>query len=156
MRFFYKIFLSTILILTVSLSTIEYLTVSYSLEHSVQREQDSALTQHQTVKYSIQTVLLNVEDGLDQENMENIGKTAAATLGAGCGLYFSQKGQACYYNSCEIEPTDSGNEVDKGQLGYEISIDMDGSRYLQVRSQFSQDGRDYLLITEKNVTGLFA
>ena len=156
MRFFYKIFLSTILILTVSLSTIEYLTVSYSLEHSVQREQDSALAQHQTVKYSIQTVLLNVEDGLDQENMENIGKTAAATLWAGCGLYFSQKGQACYYNSCEIEPTDSGNEVDKGQLGYEISIDMDGSRYLQVRSQFSQDGRDYLLITEKNVTGLFA
>ena len=66
MRFFYKIFLSTILILTVSLSTIEYLTVSYSLEHSVQREQDSALAQHQTVKYSIQTVLLNVEDGLDQ------------------------------------------------------------------------------------------
>lgn len=156
MRFFYKIFLSTILILTVSLSTIEYLTVSYSLEHSVQREQESALTQHQTVKYSIQTVLLNVDDGLDQENMENIGKTAAATLGAGCGLYFSQKGRESYYNSCEIEPTDSENEVDKGQLGYEISIDTDGSRYLQVRSQFSQDGRDYLLITEKNVTGLFA
>ena len=86
MRFFYKIFLSTILILTVSLSTIEYLTVSYSLEHSVQREQDSALAQHQTVKYSIQTVLLNVEDGLDQENMENIGKTAAATLAERTGL----------------------------------------------------------------------
>lgn len=156
MRFFYKIFLSTILILTISLSSIEYLTVSYSLEHSVQREQNSALSQHQTVKYSIQTVLLNVEGDLDQENLENIGKTAAATLGTESGLYFSQKGQDCYYNSCEIEPADEENEVDKGQLGSQITEGADGSRYLQVRSRFSQEGRDYLLVTEKNVTGLFA
>lgn len=57
-KFFYKIFLSMLLVLTVSLATIEYLTVSYSLEHALQREENTALSQHQMAKYSIQTVLL--------------------------------------------------------------------------------------------------
>lgn len=153
MKFFYKIFLSTILILTISLSTVEYLTVSYSLEHSVQREKNSALSQHQTVKYSIQTVLLNVEDDLDDTNLSNIGKTASATLGAGGGLYFTGKDGECYYDSCEIQP-DTGT-MDDGKLTYDISQDAEGSRYLQVKSRFAQNDREYLLVTETNVTGLF-
>ena len=44
MKFFYKIFLSMLLVLTVSLATIEYLTVSYSLEHALQREENTALS----------------------------------------------------------------------------------------------------------------
>ena len=56
MKFFYKIFLNMLLVLTVSLATIEYLTVSYSLEHALQREENTALSQHQMAKYSIQTV----------------------------------------------------------------------------------------------------
>lgn len=64
MKFFYKIFLSMLLVLTVSLATIEYLTVSYSLEHALQREENTALSQHQMAKYSIQTVLLGITDDL--------------------------------------------------------------------------------------------
>ncbi len=154
MKFFYKIFLSTILILTFSLGMVEYLTVSYSLEHSVQREEKSALSQHQMVKYSIQTVMLNLEDTLDTANMEEIGKTAAATLGADGGLYFADESEACYYNSCEREP-DVG-ELQQGELAYDISRGSDGSLYLQVRSRFTQKKTGYILVTEKNVSGLFA
>ena len=71
MKFFYKIFLSMLLVLTVSLATIEYLTVSYSLEHALQREENTALSQHQMAKYSIQTVLLGITDeGLDKDEQE--------------------------------------------------------------------------------------
>ena len=71
MKFFYKIFLSMLLVLTVSLATIEYLTVSYSLEHALQREENTALSQHQMAKYSIQTVLLGITDDYTTSNMEN-------------------------------------------------------------------------------------
>lgn len=153
MRFFYKIFLSTIFILTISLSSVEYLTVSYSLEHSVQREESSALSQHQTVKYSIETILLNVESELDKTNLEDIGKTTGETLGTDCRLYFAQKDGDCYYTSCQLEPDVSG--IDADQLVYDISQGEDGRRYLQVKSRFSQNRMTYVLVTEKDVTGLF-
>ena len=77
MKFFYKIFLSMLLVLTVSLATIEYLTVSYSLEHALQREENTALSQHQMAKYSIQTVLLGITDDLHNVQIsENIAKSA--------------------------------------------------------------------------------
>ena len=81
MKFFYKIFLSMLLVLTVSLATIEYLTVSYSLEHALQREENTALSQHQMAKYSIQTVLLGITDDYTTSNMENIAKSAETPLG---------------------------------------------------------------------------
>lgn len=43
MKFFYKMFLGMTVILAVALGMIEYVTLSYSLEHAVKREQDSAL-----------------------------------------------------------------------------------------------------------------
>ena len=49
MKFFYKIFLSMLFVLTVSLATVEYLTVSYSLERALQREENTAFSQHQMV-----------------------------------------------------------------------------------------------------------
>ena len=70
-----------LLVLTVSLATIEYLTVSYSLEHALQREENTALSQHQMAKYSIQTVLLGITDDYTTSNMENIAKSAETPLG---------------------------------------------------------------------------
>ena len=61
MKFFYKMFLGMTVILAVALGMIEYVTLSYSLELAVKREQDSALSQHQMIKYSIETVILNMK-----------------------------------------------------------------------------------------------
>lgn len=68
MKFFYKMFLGMTVILAVALGMIEYVTLSYSLEHAVKREQDSALSQHQMIKYSIETVILNMKsEDVDKE-----------------------------------------------------------------------------------------
>ncbi len=91
MKFFYKIFLSMLLVLTVSLATIEYLTVSYSLEHALQQGR----------KYRT----LPTSDGqifdpdsatwhygrLHNVNMENIAKSAETPLGAQSGLFLPVK-----------------------------------------------------------------
>ena len=72
MKFFYKMFLGMTVILAVALGMIEYVTLSYSLEHAVKREQDSALSQHQMIKYSIETVILNMKsEDVDKELTEN-------------------------------------------------------------------------------------
>ena len=71
MKFFYKMFLGMTVILAVALGMIEYVTLSYSLEHAVKREQDSALSQHQMIKYSIETVILNMKsEDVDKELTE--------------------------------------------------------------------------------------
>lgn len=158
MKFFYKIFLSMLLVLTVSLATIEYLTVSYSLEHALQREENTALSQHQMAKYSIQTVLLGIMDDYTTSNMENIAKSAETPLGAQSGLFFasqnSQSGrdETVYYNSCKINPSDRIPAT--GILEYEIR-ETEKDRYLQVRSSFTLDTNSFVLVTEKNVKELF-
>lgn len=158
MKFFYKIFLSMLLVLTVSLATIEYLTVSYSLEHALQREENTALSQHQMAKYSIQTVLLGITDDYTTSNMENIAKSAETPLGAQSGLFFasqnSQSGrdETVYYNSCKINPSDRIPAT--GILEYEI-WETEKDRYLQVRSSFTLDTNSFVLVTEKNVEELF-
>ena len=158
MKFFYKIFLSMLLVLTVSLATIEYLTVSYSLEHALQREENTALSQHQMVKYSIQTVLLGITDDYTTSNMENIAKSAETPLGAQSGLFFasqnSQSGrdETVYYNSCKINPSDRIPAT--GILEYEIR-ETEKDRHLQVRSSFTLDTNSFVLVTEKNVEELF-
>ena len=158
MKFFYKIFLSMLLVLTVSLATIEYLTVSYSLEHALQREENTALSQHQMAKYSIQTVLLGITDDYTTSNMENIAKSAETPLGAQSGLFFasqnSQLGrdETVYYNSCKINPSDRIPAT--GILEYEIR-ETEKDRYLQVRSSFTLDTNSFVLVTEKNVEELF-
>lgn len=158
MKFFYKIFLSMLLVLTVSLATIEYLTVSYSLEHALQREENTALSQHQMAKYSIQTVLLGITDDYTTSNMENIAKSAETPLGAQSGLFFasqnSQSGrdETVYYNSCKINPSDRIPAT--GILEYEIR-ETEKDRYLQVRSSFTLDTNSFVLVTEKNVEELF-
>lgn len=158
MKFFYKIFLSMLLMLTVSLATIEYLTVSYSLEHALQREENTALSQHQMAKYSIQTVLLGITDDYTTSNMENIAKSAETPLGAQSGLFFasqnSQSGrdETVYYNSCKINPSDRIPAT--GILEYEIR-ETEKDRYLQVRSSFTLDTNSFVLVTEKNVEELF-
>ena len=98
-----------LLVLTVSLATIEYLTVSYSLEHALQREENTALSQHQMAKYSIQTVLLGITDDYTTSNMENIAKSAETLLVLKWFVFASQNSQSgrdetVYYNSCKINP----------------------------------------------------
>lgn len=159
MKFFYKIFLSMVFVLTVSLATVEYLTVSYSLEHALQREENTAFSQHQMVKYSIQTVLLSITDSYARVDMAEIARSAETPLGTQNGLYFAGKdtenntGGEVFYNSCKIDP--SKKTLEDGKIQYEIDT-KDETRYLQVRSSFTLQDSSYVLVTEKNVEELFS
>ena len=101
MKFFYKMFLGMTVILAVALGMIEYVTLSYSLEHAVNREQDSALSQHQMIKYSIETVILNMKsEDVDKELTDMMSQSAKSVVGDEGGMYLADDdGKRIYANS---------------------------------------------------------
>ena len=105
MKFFYKMFLGMTVILAVALGMIEYVTLSYSLEHAVKREQDSALSQHQMIKYSIETVILNMKsEDVDKELTDMMSQSAKSIVGDEGGMYLADDdGKRIYANSCNYE-----------------------------------------------------
>ena len=100
MKFFYKMFLGMTVILAVALGMIEYVTLSYSLEHAVKREQDSALSQHQMIKYSIETVILNMKsEDVDKELTDMMSQSAKSIVGDEGGMYLADDdGKRIYAN----------------------------------------------------------
>ena len=138
MKFFYKMFLGMTVILAVALGMIEYVTLSYSLEHAVKREQDSALSQHQMIKYSIETVILNMKsEDVDKELTDMMSQSAKSIVGDEGGMYLADDdGKRIYANSCNYEQKQSG-------------------RYIHVKSSFKLNDNRYILITESDITPVF-
>lgn len=162
MKFFYKMFLGMTVILAVALGMIEYVTLSYSLEHAVKREQDSALSQHQMIKYSIETVILNMKsEDVDKELTDMMSQSAKSIVGDEGGMYLAvDDGKRIYANSCNYEQKDI---VKDGTLTYSIvskenakdTGEKQSSRYIHVKSGFKLNDNRYILITESDITPVF-
>lgn len=145
MKFFYKMFLGMTVILAVALGMIEYVTLSYSLEHAVKREQDSALSQHQMIKYSIETVILNMKsEDVDKELTDMMSQSAKSIVGDEGGMYLADDdGKRIYANSCNYEQKDI--KVKDGTLTYSIvskentkdTGEKQSSRYIHVKSSIT-------------------
>lgn len=163
MKFFYKMFLGMTVILAVALGMIEYVTLSYSLEHAVKREQDSALSQHQMIKYSIETVILNMKsEDVDKELTDMMSQSAKSIVGDEGGMYLAaDDGKRIYANSCNYEQKDI--KVKDGTLTYSIMSkenakdtgEKQSGRYIHVKSSFKLNDNRYILITESDITPVF-
>lgn len=179
MKFFYKMFLGMTAILAAALGVVEYATVSYTLEHAIQREQESALSQHQMVKYSIETVILNMNgDNVESELSDMMSQSAKSLVGDDGGIYLADTdGSATYIDACNC-PVDDTN-ISDGKLTYSIvsysnnenadhnssesnsntdtniNTNINTNKYIHVISNFKLDDNKYTLLTEKNVTAVF-
>lgn len=163
MKFFYKMFLGMTVILAVALGMIEYVTLSYSLEHAVKREQDSALSQHQMIKYSIETVILNMKsEDVDKELTDMMSQSAKSIVGDEGGMYLAaDDGKRIYANSCNYKQKDI--KVKDGTLTYSIvskentkdTGEKQSGRYIHVKSSFKLNDNRYILITESDITPVF-
>lgn len=153
MRYFFKLFLSMVLILSAALAALDYFTVSFSLSHSYDREEESALSQHQMVKYSIQTSLLNSGDTFFTSELSAIGESASHLMGSGDGLSFADTSGSVYYDSLPVENDIVG--IERGYTLRSTEAREDGTRVICVASSFTQNSRSFLLVTQRNVTSIF-
>ena len=155
MKFFYKMFLGMTAILAAALGVVEYATVSYTLEHAIQREQESALSQHQMVKYSIETVILNMNgDNVESELSDMMSQSAKSLVGDDGGIYLADTdGSDTYIDACNC-PVDDTN-ISDGELTYSIVTDDNSKKTGQNSSDTNVDfnsntNTDTITITNTN------
>ena len=157
MRFFTKLFLCTVFVLTAALAAAEYFTVSASLNNAVEHQVESGLQQHQLVKYAIQSGVLNASrtGSVDERALTDIAGQAADAMSVNLSL--AQSGEsALYSNLADGLSAAAGTD---GGIGYQILERTVGSGvhsdWLVMTSTFQQSGYALELTTARSMSAVF-
>ena len=155
MKYFHKIFLSITLILTAALAVMGYSCAAFSLNHSFRRAQDSALMQHQLVKHTIQSTILNTFSGgiVPEARLSAIGENAAGLLGTGGGIFLAGETDGIYYSNLAFSPDLA--EVQEDYIYYQV-LREGGRVSLIVKSEFTQKSRRLFLVTKQDISQVFS
>ncbi len=147
MKYFSKLFIGILLVLTAALGTMEYFAVSFSREDAFQRELNGALSEHQLVKYSLETAYLR-DGSFSRPSMEN----AAALLSAGGGLEIVGARGGVYYSNLGMaaEPVTA-----EAGISYRVRQGAGNRVLLQSESRFSAGTDTVLLVTQRDISGVF-
>ena len=140
MKFFFRLFLSMMLILTAALSAAEYYTVSESLENAVDRQIESCLRQHELAKYAIRSGMITASRSseLDRETIDQIARQTAQTS----------------FSSLTVADSKKADEAAENTLSYVID-ENHGSPALTVSSVFTQSGFSLSLTTRHDISPVF-
>ena len=162
MKFFSKLFLCTVLVLTVALSVTEYYTVSSSLDNAVEHQVENGLQQHQLVKYALQSAILTAgqEENIDNRTLSALAKQTAEAM-AVCLFLTSSEGEVLYANmdSSMAETVLTEMDVSEGSIFYkirEIPASSGAARFLFLTSSFTQNGFRLELMTQQDITSVFS
>jgi signal transduction histidine kinase len=156
LKFFHKLFLCTVLLLTVALSALQYITFSMSLSNALEREVQSELSQHQMVKYAIESDMLNAfgTSGLNWDTLEDIvAQSSQLRLDGGrLALYLGDDFSSPLYSTLPLD-WDKGTPDDDTILTYITEVE--GEHWLMVGSAFYQSGYNLHLVTAANLSGIY-
>lgn len=162
MKFFSKLFLCTVLVLTVALSVTEYYTVSSSLDNAVEHQVENGLQQHQLVKYALQSAIITAgrSEEVDDSTLSNLAKQTAEAMGVSLFLT-SSEGNVLYTNmdSSLAETVLTEMDASDGSISYkirEVSASSGTARVLFLTSSFTQNGFRMELATQQDITGVFS
>lgn len=151
MRFFSKLFLCTVLILTAALALAEYYTVSASLSDSVEHQVESGLQQHQLVKYALQSGMLTAAGAaqLTDDTLAAIADQTAEAMAVELTLT-DRENRTLFTN---VSKSLSGQLGEEGYISYQITEE--NGHWLVMTSAFSQSGVDLALTTVRDVSQVF-
>ena len=99
MKFFAKLFLCTLLILTGALAVAEYFSVSASLSNAVEHQVESGLQQHQLVKFALQSGILNASRSatVDENTLRDVAQQTAEAMSV--ELCLAPNGEEALYSN---------------------------------------------------------
>lgn len=139
MRFFTKLFLWIVLILTVSLSAAQYYTVSRTFDNSIKRQIDESLKNHQTVKYAVQSnIISSGEDAnLTPQDIENVARKTGSSL------------------NVDIDIKETDQAVDTRDIQYVIEKDDSGRSSVKVWSNFTAGDYTWIMTTRYDISQVF-
>ena len=154
MKLFIKLFFCTMLILTVTLSTAEYVTVTDSMENEYEAQQQEALRQHQLILYGIRTAILStLQSGQPSADFVfEMAKETASDMRAEVMLA-DERGNVLYSNLGEVTWSEE-KEFSEDRIVYETV--QSGSRtYLLTGSLFTQNGQTMQLTVRRDMSEVF-
>ena len=119
MKIFTKLFLSILLILTVTLSVVHYITVDDSFESALQTQIDAAIRHHRVVKYALTSDLqtASVKGDVEDKDLQLI-------------ITLAERNFNCIIN---LSQEKSDMDTDAGNVRYWIESS-DSHYYLKVES----------------------
>lgn len=159
MKLFSKIFLSTMLILTLALSVQEYAVVSYSFQEAMERERTDGINQFRLLRYALQSNMVREKQGKDlgYDSLSGIGAETYKLIPEGCGMELYYKiGEEYYslYSSDGIEQERTLREFQKGRV-YTSVNNNEEMYYLIVEGMVQQADYNLVLVMKKDITDIF-
>ena len=149
-----KIFLCTIAVVVIALSVSGYLSISSSFQNSVARECTRGIEEHQLLKFTLQTSILNVaENGvMTGQALHTIAQqTAKIAPKDNMTAVFTEEQGKIYSNFPEEYLfSDLQSQVPEG-LGYGVE-NIGGQYLLVVSGHFTQNGQSIYLYTAKDIS----
>lgn len=163
MKYFVKVFLCMILVVTIALALAGYFLISQNFEASVERENGRALEEYQLLKFTLQAGLISAaEQGDVSEDMVKTLASQTAQLapeGNLTAIFIDiQDGQDLKKIFSDF-PLDYDfntlKQLQAGELGY-ITQKVNGRTLLVVSGYFEQNGVRLYLSTARNISEILA
>lgn len=159
MKLFSKIFLSTMLILTLALSIQEYAVISYSFQNSVEREREDGINQFRLLRYALQSNMVRKKQSeeLGYESLKKIGEETYHLIPEGCGMelyYTADDVYTLLYSSGGGEEERELRTFEKGKVYTSIRQE-NKMYYLLVEGKVEQAGYSLALVMKKDITSVF-
>ncbi len=158
MKLFAKIFICTVLVITIALSVTGYIMISGSFRSAVEREYNNSRTQHQMLKFALQSAMLSRTEAGDRLSDEALSE-AAGTLsyyaenhGAGAAVLLADGG--VLYSSLP-KGVDLAASVPEGELVSRIEREDGGAHRIAFAGSFTQSGRTVTLVSMRDVSTVF-
>ena len=157
MKLFAKIFLCTVVVITLSLSITGYVMISGSFDSAIKREYTNSLNEHQMIKFALQSAMLSnseagsLSDDMLLESAEHLGSVVGKETAV---AVFSDDGKEIYSTFTKEYPINVSNDVSHDELNYGI-VSSGDTRVLTVEGKFTQSGKTVLLISSRDITPIF-
>ena len=153
MRFFNKLFISILALLTLAIVLTEYYIVAQNLDNNLNNKVEMAVNQHQLVTFAIQSDYLSSvnSSGINNSTLSDIVDNAVASMDVMADLYDITNEEVIYSNH-EIDT--SKLETKKDEIVYTI-INSNDSRYIVIRNTFDVAGSTFTLSTVTNVDSVY-
>lgn len=153
MNFFSKLYFSMLVLLTLALAVTEYFIVALSLDSAVATQVDTSLTNHQLVKYAIESDVLSTVQSqggkVTDASLKTISNAVSESMDVPLALY-EYPSNVPVVNT--IRMTLPEFSLQDRKIEYRTLVSADDKKLLISASILTQDNKSYLLITQSDLT----
>lgn len=155
MKFFTKLYLVILILLTATLAFTEYFIINISLNSAIDTQIDASLKQHQLVKYAIQSDILSaIQTG--NEDISTVATEVAASTAEvmSSNIMLIMDNDEMLYRSSNIAHPLPEAGISSNQITYITVIDND-RYYLEMNSIMTQSDLSLRVVTLTDITYIY-